>query len=116
MKFFDRSVTLIDTDTLKKWYIQASDHPKTSSNITLVQSYIGTKPTALTSFLDTKFATLSKYHTFCVDYSNGAAVSYEQTYLRHLVETGHRIEHLNTAPDGDFTAHHTDTNDINAYQ
>lgn len=117
MKFFDRHVTLIPTDKLKEYFLSVPDnhsHQETS-NATPLMTYDIDHLDQLTSFLDQKYSMLSKYHKFVVDYSNGAAITYEQDYLKHLCDTWHRIEHLNTFADGDFPAHHTDTNDAHAY-
>jgi phosphomannomutase len=118
MKCFDREVTLISTDILQQYYQKAetiNDHTASSPRPHCADMSSDAID-ELTMMLTDRFSTLEKYHQFAVDYSNGAAVSFEQQFLRQLQDLGHRIEHLNTTADGAFTAHHTDTNDPHAYQ
>ncbi len=117
MKCFDREVTLISTDILQQYYNKADttiNHTASSPRPHCEDMPVSTLDW-LSDMLSTKFKQLDKYHQFAVDYSNGAAVSFEQQFLRQLQDTGHRIEHLNALADGSFAAHHTDTNDPHAY-
>lgn len=62
------------------------------------------------------YAWLSKQYSFVVDFSNGAAVTLEKDFLMQIVSKTQNVSLMNDYADGDFPAHHSDTNDVHAYE
>jgi len=59
-------------------------------------------------YLNNKWSELKKKHNFVVDFSSGAGVTTEKDFF-DIMKNKHDILYLNDIPDGNFSAHESDT-------
>jgi len=130
MKFFDKDVTLLSTDLLReifeKEYTEetnlsafgTSPYPATlwSQERILVNENLLHKVQKLYEMLDKKWSWLKKRHNFVVDFSTGAAVSIEKKFFQDYVSQNHTLYMINDLPDGNFSAHYSDTQEHENYE
>lgn len=119
MKFFDKDVVFLATEMLREIFEKEyDDEPVTISGereISQVNDFLVNKVNQMYSFLDQKWSGLKKHHNFVVDFSNGAAVNIERDFFQKYVSKNHTLYMINDFPDGNFTAHHSDTQEHHNY-
>jgi phosphomannomutase len=129
MKFFDKDVTLLSTEMLWEMFEQEIGRLQEDLEIPTMKNHLisNTSPNPLDNFLvdkvqklyamlDKKRSGLKKRHHFAVDFSNGAAVSIEKKFFQDYISKNHVIDMINDLPDGNFTAHHSDTQEHENYE
>lgn len=118
MKFFDKDVTLLSTDSLREMF----EKEYTEDRVTIdgkserveIDGSLVEKVNLLYEMLAKKWSGLKKRHHFVVDFSTGASVSVEREFLKdHLP---HDVFMLNYVPDGSFSAHYSDTQEYENYE
>ena len=118
MKFFDRNVELISTDDLKlmfeKYYFEWKYDIELKNNNIELGLDIKNKYQNFLDFLKNKRSKLSKKHNFVVDFSSGAGVTTEKDFFE-IIRKNHNICYINDFPDGNFTAHESDTSHAENY-
>jgi len=124
MKFFDKEVTLLSTEQLKKIFEQEYDEATNLSAFGTssyqerqsVNENLLNKVQKLYAMLDAKWSGLTKRHHFVVDFSTGAAVSVEKKFFQDYISKHHTLELINDQPDGNFSAHYSDTQEHENYE
>lgn len=118
MKFFDKNVELISTDDLKEMFQRyysewPYDQELTNEHVELPYD-IKSRYQERFDMLQQKWASLTKKHNFVVDFSNGAGLTVEKDFFE-ILKSRHSIFYLNDFPDGNFSAHESDTSHTENY-
>ncbi len=112
MKFFDKDVELISTDDLKvmfeKHYFEWDYDIQLSNHDVKLSLDIKNRYQSFLDLLISKWSELNKKHNFVVDFSNGAGVTTEKEFFE-IMKKSHNISYINDFPDGNFSAHESDT-------
>lgn len=118
MKFFDKNVELISSDELRamfdKHYFEWKydidlENDNISLNLDLKNRY-----QEFLRFLKEKRDKLNNKYNFIVDFSNGSWVTTEKEFF-DIIKKNHNISYINNFPDGNFTAHDSDTSNADNY-
>jgi phosphomannomutase len=100
----------------EKEYTEPKNLPLDKINIQQVsQNIIDKKDKLIQTLLQKREKIEEKYH-FIVDFSNGAGVSIEKEFFEKLKNLGNQIDYLNDTPDGNFSAHLSETQDAKNYE
>lgn len=128
MKFFDKEVTLLSTDSLREMFEKeyteewemVNGEPRSEygagSEMVKVNDMLLSKVEKLYEMLDKKWSWLNQRHHFVVDFSTGAAVSVEKKFFQEYVSKQHTVDFINDMPDGSFSAHYSDTQEHENYE
>lgn len=112
MKFFDKNVELISTDDLKKmfdkYYFEWNYDVKLDNREINLHETVNNRYQDFLKYLKDKWSELHKKHSFVVDFSSGAGVTTEKDFF-DLIKDVHNISYINDFPDGNFSAHESDT-------
>lgn len=119
-KVVQSDLVFIQTSLLKEYFENTLAQWWELNNITLNTTHQTITPTQLTQAQSTTqsyFEHIKSWLTIAVDYSNGAAITYEQQFLRSwATQCGHTLIEMNTGADGLFTNHSSDTSENINYQ
>lgn len=124
MKFCDKNVALLSTDMLREMFKKEYEE----SNFELDEIHqeqvlrhtqddvLKVKVNKLYEMLNDKRSGLKKRHHFVVDFSNGSAVSIEKKFFKDHLSKTHSIDFINDFPDGNFSAHLSETQEYENYE
>lgn len=119
MKFFYRNMELLSTDFL--WNIFQKDYtkevriPQLSFNPNDLPKSLKEKQIDMYHFLLKKWNTLKQKHMFVTDFSSGAWVTVEKQFFQEKLAGKQDVLIMNDIPDGKFSNHLSDTQDIHNY-
>lgn len=128
IKIVTRENKFIPTSKLKELFTKAyeacsSQWFTSPNNIQALSRYkdnaiLNDSKKKLSDLLDRYFGQVTKNHSFAIDYGHGAAVAYEQDYIKKLQTYNLALNTYNlfTTPDGLFPAHETDTSRFANYK
>jgi len=112
MKFFDKNVELISTDDLKimfdQYYFYGDYDIQLDTQKVELMMDVKDRYQNFLDLLINKWSELNKKHSFVINFSNGAGVSTEKEFFDMIKDT-HNISYINDFPDGNFSAHESDT-------
>jgi phosphomannomutase len=119
-KVVQSDLVFIQTSILKEYFETTLAQLGETGEITLNTKYHTITSTQLTQAQSTTqsyFENIKSWITIAVDYSNGAAITYEQQFLcSWATQYGHTLIEMNTGADGLFTNHSSDTSENINYQ
>lgn len=120
IKAFDKSASLTATDILREIFIDAY-RQRGDKEIPEVKPYtqdkqkVAEKAAKYYDMIIEKRSLLQKNHKFVIDFSHGAAVSFEKNFYEQHANN-HLVTMINDYPDGTFPSHESDTSDPQNYQ
>jgi len=120
MKFFDKNTVFLQTSFLRELFDTEISHhqdlPPYPSIEPKSHPLVQTKLKKYSDFLLDKYANLSDF-SFCVDFCNGAGVTFEKDFFEKLSQKlGRKYTFHNHYPDGNFPDHDSETQDARNYQ
>lgn len=114
IKIVDKNCLSIESNDLRMMFENHEhDDITKSEDMPKIIPHDGIRTKNLLADIKGKFSQLKKIPKITIDYSHGAAVHFEQEFLR---ETLTEAVHIFTTPDGRFPAHETDTSRFANYQ
>jgi len=120
MKFFFKDVRLFPTKKLweifQKNYETTKKFQKQELKIVQPPKTLFDKKENLIKKLYKKREKISQKYHFIVDFSNWAGVSIEKEFFEKIKQLWHKIEYINDTPDGNFSAHLSETQDEKNYK
>ncbi len=119
-KVVQSDLVFIQTSLLKEYFETTLAQLGETTNITLKlnhQTVTSTQLTQAQSTTQSYFENIKSWLTIAIDYSNGAAITYEQQFLHSwAAQYRHTLIEMNTWADGLFINHSSDTSENINYQ